>query len=198
LTDKPVTVELGIAASDRGRAAELYEEAFGGKLGVGVKSREHRINILSAGLVLNHGFCALQGSQLVGLAGFTTSNGSLTGDITYRSILREVGFFKGQWAALILGLFDREARQGELLMDGIAVSADCRGQGIGTQLFAALKVYAAENQYSAIRLDVIDTNPAARQLYERLGFVAERTNTFEILRPLLGFGASTTMVCAIA
>jgi len=96
-----------------------------------------------------------------------------------------------------LGLFERSPRQGELLMDGITVSADYRGQGVGTQLFDALVDYAKENGYQAIRLDVIDTNPHARRLYDRLGFVAERTNNFEVLRPLLGFGAATTMVYSL-
>ena len=58
--------------------------------------------------------------------------------------------------------------------------------------------YAKENDYEKIRLDVIDTNPDARRLYERLGFVAERTNNFEGLRPVLGFGASTTMIYVLS
>ena len=92
------------------------------------------------------------------------------------------------------GLFERKAQEHELLMDGIAVSEDYRGKGVGTALFKALIEYAKNNHYQRIRLDVIDTNPDARRLYERLGFSAERTNTFEVLRPLLGFGAATTMV----
>jgi len=79
-------------------------------------------------------------------------------------------------------------------MDGIAVDPDYRGQGVGTQLFEGLFDHARENGYNAVRLDVIDTNPKARQLYERIGFVAENTARYEWLRPWLGFGASTTMV----
>jgi len=199
LTDQNnIRIVTGIDGGDRKRAAELYEEAFGAKLGIGIKSKDARLALLSAGFELNHAVTALQGNYLVGLAGFTTQHGTLTGGITYRKILREVGFFKGQWSAIILGLFERKARPGELLMDGIAVSSECRGQGIGTKLFAALIDYAKQNDYTAIRLDVIDTNPDAKRLYERLGFVAQRTNTFEVLRPLLGFGAATTMVFDIA
>lgn len=194
MTDQAIHTELGISGASRRRAAEIYEQAFGAKLGVAIKNKQHRINLLSSGFQLNYAVCALEGEFLVGLAGFSSQTGALTGDITYRSILKELGFFKGQKAAFILGLFERKAKPKELLMDGIAVSEEYRGQGVGTQLFEALKHYAKEHNYEAIRLDVIDTNPDARRLYERLGFVAERTNTFEGLRPWLGFGASTTML----
>ena len=69
-----------------------------------------------------------------------------------------------------------------------------RGRGIGTQLFERLRAYASEHGYASIRLDVIDTNPGARRLYERLGFEATKTERFGYLRWLLGFGAATTMV----
>lgn len=189
---------IGIASGDRLRAAELYEEAFGAKLGIAIKQREHRINLLRDGLNLTHAISILEGEYLVGLAGFTAESTAFTSGITYRKILRELGFFKGQKAALILGLFERKARDKELLMDGIAVDAEYRGKGFGSTLFAALTDYAKDNGFDRIRLDVIDTNPDAHRLYKRLGFVAERTNTFEGLRPLLGFGASTMMVYSLS
>jgi len=186
VTNQNFSIAIGIAGGDRLRAAEIYEQAFGAKLGIAINSREHRINLLRDGLNLSHAIAALHGSI------------AFTSGITYRKILREIGFFKGQKAALILGLFERKARDKELLMDGIAVCEDHRGEGHGTKLFDALKTYAGEKGFETIRLDVIDTNPDARRLYERLGFVAERTNTFEGLRPLLGFGASTTMVYTLS
>jgi len=194
LTDQPIRIVTGIAETDRLRAAELYDEAFGAKLGLAIKDRDARLAVLRAGFQLDYAVTALQGNYLVGLAGFTKQKESLTSGITYRKILREVGFFKGQKSALILGLFERKSRDDELLMDGIAVSSECRGRGVGTQLFEGLVDYARAHSYKAIRLDVIDTNPDARRLYERIGFEAERTSTFEGLRPWLGFGASTTMV----
>ena len=198
MTNQNFSIAIGIAGGDRLRAAEIYEQAFGAKLGIAINSREHRINLLRDGLNLSHAIAALHGEYLVGIVGFTTGPIAFTSGITYRKILREIGFFKGQKAALILGLFERKARDKELLMDGIAVCEDHRGEGHGTKLFDALKTYAGEKGFETIRLDVIDTNPDARRLYEQLGFVAERTNTFEGLRPLLGFGASTTMVYTLS
>ena len=83
-------------------------------------------------------------------------------------------------------------------MDGIAVAPDMRGQGIGARLLDLITDYAADQQFETIRLDVVDTNPQARKLYERKGFVATKTEQFEWLRWLLGFGAVTTMVKSLA
>ena len=44
-----------------------------------------------------------------------------------------------------------------------------------------------------IRLEVVDTNPRARSLYEREGYVAVRTEHTPYLRRAMGFGAVTTM-----
>jgi ribosomal protein S18 acetylase RimI-like enzyme len=78
-------------------------------------------------------------------------------------------------------------------MDGISVSPAARGVGIGTKLLDRIKNYAADEGYLTVRLDVIDTNHAARRLYERQGFVATATVRFGYLRWLLGFAEATTL-----
>ena len=64
-------------------------------------------------------------------------------------------------------------------------------------LVRQLTEYARLGGYRTLCLDVIDTNPAARQLFERLGFVATSTAKFGYLQWLLGFGAATTMEYAV-
>ena len=44
---------------------------------------------------------------------------------------------------------------------------------------------------------ILDTNPDARRLYERVGFVAGRTERTPYLRRLFGFGASTEVVLVV-
>ncbi|MDB3935703.1 GNAT family N-acetyltransferase [Granulosicoccus sp.] len=94
----------------------------------------------------------------------------------------------------MLALYERKAKDGELLMDGIVVDPEYRGNGVGTRLFSSLMDFAKSEQYSTIRLDVIDTNPGARRLYERRGFIEQKTVQFEFLRGMLGFGSSSTMI----
>lgn len=119
--------------------------------------------------------------------------GSLTSGMTYRLLLTHLGFIRGNWAAVIFSLYERTPLPGELVIDGLAVRSDVRGQGVGTKLLEAIVQYAAQKAFPTIRLDVIDINDGARRLYERFGFVATGTEYFEYLRWLLGFGGSTTM-----
>ena len=79
-------------------------------------------------------------------------------------------------------------------MDGIFVSETARGQGVGTKLLNATKEKAISLGCSTVRLDVIDTNPRARSLYERQGFVAGNTNNIGFFSHIFGFQKSTTMV----
>ena len=82
-------------------------------------------------------------------------------------------------------------------MDGIAVHAIGRGKGIGTKLLTEIRKLGTNEGYDQIRLDVIDINPKAKKLYERVGFKAVKTENFPYLKGILGFGGVTTMVLEI-
>jgi ribosomal protein S18 acetylase RimI-like enzyme len=82
-------------------------------------------------------------------------------------------------------------------MDGIFVSASARGQGVGTMLLDAVRVKAIDFGLARIRLDVIDSNPRARALYERQGFVALETSETGLFRHVFGFRSSTRMNCQL-
>ena len=186
--------QIGVPETQRAAAARLYEQAFGRKLAVAIPNDEMRLAIQEESLVLDKGFAALLDGGLVGLAGVQTKDGSLTSGITATTLFRRLGVMRGVRAVAIFALYERSAEAGELLMDGIAVRADMRGKRIGTTLLDMVKQFGRDNGYKTVRLDVIDTNPDARRLYERQGFVATKTESFGYLRWLLGFGAATTMV----
>lgn len=59
---------------------------------------------------------------------------------------------------------------GTVELSNLFIAADWRNQGIGTQLIQHLGAYAQRWQPSSITLAVATDNPAARRLYERLGF----------------------------
>lgn len=189
---------LGLPEAKRGEAAALYEEAFGMKLGAAIPAREARLAILRESLVPDRAMCALRGARLVGIAGFHHDGLSLTGGMTMRGLRRRLGLLRALKAALLLGLMERAPRPGELLMDGIAVAPDHRGQGTGTGLLEALRDFARRNGYERIRLDVIDANPRAGALYRRMGFLPGKHRRYGYLRPFLGFGGSTEMILPLA
>ena len=188
-----VAYSIGLNEGQLKAAAQLYDEAFGKKFAVAIKSRQDRLKLYESAFVGRFAISASVEAKLVGLAGFHTPDGSLTGGIGASVLLTQLGVIRGLRAIAIFSLYERKPKPGQLLMDGIAVHKDYRGHGIGSQLLRNLLNYARQNGFAAIRLDVIDTNPGARRLYERRGFIPVRTEKFPFLRWLLGFGGSTSM-----
>lgn len=191
----PVTISQGFNETDLPAAAELYDDAFGVKLGIAIPDRGQRLSVLEHGFVPRFCFVAQMDGKLVGLAGFKMEAGSFTGGLGAQSLRKQLGWPKSIRAMIVLSLFERSHTDGELLMDGIAVSREHRGEGIGSELIRHLKAHAKAEGYKTLRLDVINTNPAARKLYERLGFKPTKTQHFRYLKWLLGFSTATTMVC---
>ncbi|WP_455351958.1 GNAT family N-acetyltransferase [Streptomyces sp. SYSU K217416] len=188
----PVTVRRGVPAGAERRAAELYWDAFGRKLGPALNPPDKAVPFIAAHLNADRAVCALLDGELVGLAGYQLDGRALTGG-SASAVLRTYGYLRGLHRVLLLALFERRPARGQLVMDGIAVDPRMRGRGVGSLLIEEVAAVAAEQDCRQIRLDVIDTNPRARALYERRGFTAARTEHTPYLRGLLGFGAVTTM-----
>lgn len=187
------TIQQGFDDVQREVAADLYDAAFGAKLCIAIPDTQCRLAVLRQGFEPSSSFVAMSGGRVVGIAGFKTAQGAFTGGITFGLLKRVLGLAGALRAGVVLSLFDRACVRGQLLMDGIAVSPSMRGSGIGTRLLHRLIEHAREQGYRSIRLDVIDTNPAARRLYERVGFKAIKTERFAELKWLLGFEAATQM-----
>ena len=188
-----VAIVQSVPEKYRTEAACLYDDAFGPKLAVAIANPATRRRLIADSLNLRFAFAAIADGSLVGIAGYRTEEGSLTEGLSYDALKNSLGFIKGVRAALLLSFYERSLKPKELLMDGIAVHPSTRGKGVGTQLLTSLCGYAKDHHYHQIRLDVIDTNPRAQQLYERHGFEATHTEHFGYLRWFFGFGASTTL-----
>lgn len=174
------------------QAAALYAEAFKKKFKpfLGDKS----VAVLSESLKPDFAFAALRGETLLGLAGIQNADKKFVtlGKVMFR---REFGMMSGSVRyQLAEWFFARPHQTGTLLMDGIAVTKEARGQGVGTRLLETIFIYAQEQGFENIRLDVVNTNPGARKLYEKLGFEAKQTTQLPFLKPWFGFSSVTTMV----
>jgi ribosomal protein S18 acetylase RimI-like enzyme len=188
---------IGLPERYRDSAVDLYDEAFGQKFAVAIPSRGKRIIFLRKCFKFDYVIGAIYDDKLIGIAGFQTPEGSLTGGITYRELLSQLGFIKGNWAAIIFALYERKAVFKELIMDGIAVHSDARGKGVGSYLLKEAAKYAKDHQFNTVRLDVIDINTKAKILYERMGFKSVKTESYPYLKWLLGFSSSTTMELSV-
>ncbi|MFF5637090.1 GNAT family N-acetyltransferase [Streptomyces sp. NPDC012825] len=185
-------VRRGVPAGSEDRVAALYWEAFGRKLAPALDPPEKGRAFIAAHLQHDRGVVALAGDRVIGVAGYRLGGRALTGGGA-GDVLSAYGPLRGLPRLAVLALFERTPAAGELVMDGIAVDAAHRGRGVGGLLLAEITAVAAEHGCRRIRLDVIDTNPRARALYERHGFTTHRTEQTPYLRRLMGFGAVTTM-----
>lgn len=177
----------------RAEAADLYIEAFWPKFSPILRhGRARAVRLFAPTLRLDRAIVAVDGDRLLGLAGFKDADGAFL-DTELSDLQRAYGWLGGLWRGVAFGLFERKPKPDELLMDGIAVRPEARGAGVGTALLAAIEAHARAQAKTTIRLDVVDTNPQARRLYERVGFKPVRTERLGFLRPIFGFSASTEM-----
>jgi GNAT superfamily N-acetyltransferase len=187
-----VQIGIGLAESHRSQAAALYYDAFRQKLHPIFRNEQRAIRLLADAINGDYALVATLDGQLAGIAGFKDANGSMT-DIQPSMMTDSFGFLGGWWRLLALSIFERKLEPGVLLMDGIVVDASMRGRGVGSLLLDAMLEHARGAGYRQVRLDVVDTNPRARQLYERKGFVAASTETYPLIKHIFGFSGSTTM-----
>ncbi|WP_050528065.1 GNAT family N-acetyltransferase [Pseudorhodobacter aquimaris] len=189
-----ITLCRDLPAHLRDPAAELYWDAFGSKLGRVMGPRRRALAYLQQSMRADHAICALSpNGSLLGLVGFKTHIGSFAGGGP-KEMRAVYGRFGALWRMGLMSLLERDVENERFLLDGICVHATARDQGVGTQLLMAICDEARAQNYPAVRLDVIDSNPRARALYERLGFVAEHTDQLGPLRYIFGFAASTSMI----
>lgn len=196
-SEPPVALIDGFPESDRGEISQMYWAAFGEKLRIALSPPDKAIGMLEESFDPNYAIIARAADgRLLGVAGYKTSAGSFLA-MNFERLRRHFGIVGAIWRGSILSLLVRQPAAGTLLMDGIFVAERARGHGVGKLLLSAIKRKAGQQGLAQVRLDVIDTNPRARQLYEREGFRAVASHNLGPLRHLFGFRRATTMIAEI-
>lgn len=193
-----ITIEHSLPQHLRAAGVALFEEAFGDKMRMAVPDRGRRMAFMSRVYVADHFIVALRDGQLLGMAGLRTKGEPFGGGImdigwdprAHRDLLGWRGAVR---AVLGLRLADHRPAADEVYVDGIAVAPAARGLGIGTRLLDEVRVVAAGLGKPWVRLDVIDTNPRAQALYERVGYRVTKVQSFRFLERWTGFGGIISM-----
>jgi ribosomal protein S18 acetylase RimI-like enzyme len=183
----------GAPEAQRGAIAALLQVAFIGKIGPVYGQGAAGRALLASRLQLDRCLVALEKDRLLGVAGYALGGRRLIIPPGFVALLRARGLagLPG-WAAA--ALLHRREPPDLLLMDGIAVAPALRGRGIGTLLLRAMCRLAARHGKRGVRLDVVDTNPRARDLYEREGFVAVADQHLGAFgRAVFGFSTATRL-----
>lgn len=191
-----IKTHVGIQPEHHEEAARLYALAFERKFRKILGTPEVVVQLMKHDLNPDFAISATNdANELVGISGFQIGNQSLT-SIKFKSFTNQYGFLKGTFKYLLLGvLFSRSPdKPNQLLMDGIAVKEGQRGKGIGKLLFEELQRFAEQGGFTTLKLDVIDENPDAKRLYEKIGFVATKYQSLPtFIQDLIGVSGVTTM-----
>jgi len=198
MNDDGILIEHRLPEELREQAAEIFEDAFGEKMRVVVRDSDRRKEFLRRAFVAENCVIARRGDVLLGMAGMSTRSEPHAGGLMgaswdfrpYRDVLGVVGAI---WAVWGNRLADHRPRADEVYVDGIAVSSDARGLGIGTRLLQETTSIARDNGKRFVRLDVIDRNPRAQALYERLGFKVTKVQSFRHKERWVGYGEMISM-----
>jgi ribosomal protein S18 acetylase RimI-like enzyme len=171
----------------------LYYTGLEAKLGPVFGPEEKALAVLPAGIHPSRCLAAFAGGRLAGLLGIHDQRGSFL-EPSYATMVRHYGQIAGTFRTMLLMLLDHKIPPGDLYLDGIVVDPSLRGQGIGRALLNAFEDLARENGFDTVSLEVIDTNPRARQFYERSGYRAIATHTMGPFSRLFGFQTTRHMV----
>jgi ribosomal protein S18 acetylase RimI-like enzyme len=176
----------------RRAAAVIYYSGLENKLGPVFGPAASALAVLPGSFHPTRCLLARRRGQPVGVLGIQDQRGGFL-EPAVQTMLRHYGPVMGMLRAALLMSLDHPPPPGDLYLDGIAVAADHRGRGIGTALIRALEKRALDNGFSTVSLEVIDTNPRAKQLYRRLGYRDVATHTMGPFSRLFGFRTTCRM-----
>lgn len=190
-----IEIKFGVPNNQRETVAKLFYEAFGDKFNLMFGGKTKTVAFVSACLDNTKTIVALQDGLVVGFSGLQYSGKSfIEGDM--RQVVKVFGL--GAFKVALIGsmfIFKRVGGGNELLLESLAVSSTERNKGIGKKLLQFTIDYARSKKFSKLKLDVIETNPKAKRLYERIGFVESEIHKVPYpFNVIMGFGSMSEMV----
>ncbi|MCS6949937.1 MAG: GNAT family N-acetyltransferase [bacterium] len=183
--------------------ARLYVEAFGSKLRWAFGQYEQALPVVVEQLLqqdqmrLSETLVAEVNGEIAGMAVLRRDPRHRPHWVTiWRLIRRHVRGWRMFTATFIMtAMCNNLCTPTRSYLESLAVDARYRGQGIGTLLLERCFEESRRAGKREISLHVVDTNPRAKQLYERMGFRTVRVERFgRIAARWMGFSAQDFMV----
>ena len=160
----------------REQAVNFYFLALKDKLEPLLGLDDRGIRTLSTNIATNRCIIAVYDQQLAGILGLQTDKGEFLNP-SLKILVKSYGLFGGIYRMGGLAFLHHPTAADELYIDGIAVTEQLRGNGIGSRLLNLAEKFASNRGIRKISLEIIDTNNRAKALYERLGFVEIKQRT---------------------
>ena len=187
-----IEIADSINKNQRIRTIEIFYDAFEQKIRALIKSREKAIAIYNRSLKNDQVFYALMDGNVVGLIGLHYKNKPFL-EFKYRDLRKYFNPLQSYFIYRIYKLTSPKIKDDVLRIDSIAVDKSSRGLGIGTQLINKVFEFANNKGFNEVILEVINTNPKAKALYERIGFKEKKIVRYYFLTRSAGFSSEYIM-----
>lgn len=158
------------------KTAEIFYEAFYLKVRytwIMTKDRSQAIRIMADHMRSDQVLVSEVNNDIAGAASVETTEKPMFIDIPFKSFIKEFGALGGGLRYLAFLIEKNEQRnlsKNDVHLDMIAVSREARGQGVGKQLLDLVDRYARVHDKENVVLEVVDSNPEAKSLYENFGY----------------------------
>jgi ribosomal protein S18 acetylase RimI-like enzyme len=187
-----LTITNILTPRQKKETARLFFKAFPKKfntLWVFPKDEKRAVKVLSRSIRYKSGFYALSGDRVLGFIGLEKGTGYYA-PISFQSLRSAFSVFSSLWryvAYLFFRLLHGETDSDVIHIDPLVVSEQARGLGIGSSLLNKTFKYAKYLGKKKVILEVVDTNPLAKKLYERQGFRVVKEEDLSLFTKRAGF-----------
>ena len=157
-------------------------------------SPEQACTVIAKSLNPARGLYALKQGKVVGVMGLEYGSQRFV-QITRATLLEAFGLWGGLWRYLwrrLLRLVEPLKPQ-VFRIEPLAVSAELRGQGVGSALLTHACEQAQALGYPEIIIGVVNSNRGAKRLYERHGFRVFKSTHYGLLTKRAGFTGGYTL-----
>lgn len=114
-------------------------------------------------------------------------------NISYINLLRKYGLLGVIRGLILNSVFSHNLKSDELYIEGVAVSSEARGLGVGTKLLNFVKSEMVNRKLNRLTLCVMYENNRAKKLYEKHGFTTYKSKNFRWLKKHIGYSGDNYM-----
>lgn len=181
-----VSIQRGLLPELVSSAADLFVTALDEKLIPVLGNEAKAIAFIESIIVSNSCLSAVEDGRLLGVLAIQTNEQGFL-NISLNNLRDHYGLLGGIRRAAGLILLQHIPKPAEIYIDGIVVADFARGKGIGTKLLDELMIFGGSQGFERVTLHVIDSNPRALKLYERLGFTIQKRSKLWPANRIIGW-----------
>jgi len=178
------------------QAMNIFYSAFKQKIRHLIKSREKAVAVYKNSINKDRVFYALIENDVVGIAGLHYENKNFI-DIKYSNLRKHFNPLRSFFIYWIYKIVSPKVKEDAVRIDSIAEKEQFRSAGIGTELINKVLEFAKNKAFKEVILEVVNTNPKAKKLYERMGFKEKKHVRYYLLTRPAGFSSEYIMSYAV-